>query len=335
MQLGGSNSGGNAENAIGFYILNRQWSNIILSLTNAGNFNISGTISEGGTQLSQKYLGINATASKATQLANSRTLWGQSFNGTQDVSGDMSGVGSLSMNGVLSGARGEVQSIVQNVNDRIGVFYCNLSLDVVDVDNVRLTVADEQRAILQTINTAVYTANHIYMFVVYNINATNSGYIKFGLSDLMSWGIEGTANVSQNTHNVAVIVRATDTRSSGYIYIDTNYGLFGDIEIGNIIALDLTAMFGAGNEPSTPEEFARRLGYASIDDVPYIPYTPTPTTLNNAVNFGGDLMIQGNKVILANGLVLNYNKSTNTLTFENTDGEPCNIVATGGVTALG
>lgn len=36
--------------------------------------------------------------------------------------------------------------------------------------------------------------------------------------------------------------------------------------------IDLTQMFGSGNEPSTPEDFAKRLGYSSIDDVPYIPY---------------------------------------------------------------
>ena len=36
--------------------------------------------------------------------------------------------------------------------------------------------------------------------------------------------------------------------------------------------IDLTQMFGSGNEPSTLEDFAKRLGYSSINDVPYIPY---------------------------------------------------------------
>lgn len=36
--------------------------------------------------------------------------------------------------------------------------------------------------------------------------------------------------------------------------------------------IDLTQMFGSGNEPTTLEDFAKRLGYSSIDDVPYIPY---------------------------------------------------------------
>ena len=35
---------------------------------------------------------------------------------------------------------------------------------------------------------------------------------------------------------------------------------------------DLTQMFGSGNEPTTPDDFAKRLGYSSIDDVPFVPY---------------------------------------------------------------
>lgn len=40
----------------------------------------------------------------------------------------------------------------------------------------------------------------------------------------------------------------------------------------NVRVINLTLMFGSGNEPSTPEDFAKRLGYSSINDVPYIPY---------------------------------------------------------------
>lgn len=44
------------------------------------------------------------------------------------------------------------------------------------------------------------------------------------------------------------------------------------LKLSNVMLFDLTQMFGSGNEPSTPEDFAKRLGYSSIDDVPYIPY---------------------------------------------------------------
>lgn len=45
---------------------------------------------------------ITGNADTATALKNSRTLWGQSFDGTENVSGDMTGVGSLTMDGQLS-----------------------------------------------------------------------------------------------------------------------------------------------------------------------------------------------------------------------------------------
>lgn len=39
-----------------------------------------------------------------------------------------------------------------------------------------------------------------------------------------------------------------------------------------IRVINLTQMFGSGNEPSTPDDFAKRLGYSSINEVPYISY---------------------------------------------------------------
>ena len=44
------------------------------------------------------------------------------------------------------------------------------------------------------------------------------------------------------------------------------------ISLEKVQIIDLTQMFGSGNEPTTPDDFAKRLGYSSIDDVPYIPY---------------------------------------------------------------
>ena len=43
--------------------------------------------------VNSNFLGLHATADAATKLATARTLWGQSFDGTANVSGDMSDVG--------------------------------------------------------------------------------------------------------------------------------------------------------------------------------------------------------------------------------------------------
>ena len=57
------------------------------------NTQISGMATQ--TWVSNNYLGINATAAAASKLATARTLWGQSFNGTANVSGNMSSVGNM------------------------------------------------------------------------------------------------------------------------------------------------------------------------------------------------------------------------------------------------
>ena len=67
---------------------------------------------------------------------------------------------------------------------------------------------------------------------------------------------------------VSGIARANGNGSS-LIHISCNDCI---ISLEKVQIIDLTQMFGSGNEPSTPDDFAKRLGYSSIDDVPYIPY---------------------------------------------------------------
>lgn len=48
------------------------------------------------------YLGKSATAAAASKLATVRSIWGQTFDGTGNVSGNMAGVGNISMNGMIN-----------------------------------------------------------------------------------------------------------------------------------------------------------------------------------------------------------------------------------------
>ena len=69
---------------------------------------------------------------------------------------------------------------------------------------------------------------------------------------------------------IPTVVRAVVTVPSGeHIYFSLNDCV---VDLADVQVIDLTQMFGSGNEPSTPEAFAKRLGYSSIDNVPYIPY---------------------------------------------------------------
>nr|DAW31551.1 MAG TPA: hypothetical protein [Caudoviricetes sp.] len=68
-----------------------------------------------------------------------------------------------------------------------------------------------------------------------------------------------------------IFVANADGEVRSYISIEATAGEQVNIELQPML-FDLTQMFGIGNEPATPEDFAKRLGYSSIDDVPYIPY---------------------------------------------------------------
>ena len=81
--------------------------------------------SDSGSELPSYYNRSDTTGS----LATSRTLWGQPFNGTANVSGDMTGVGSINMSGQLTStvASGVAPFIVAS-NTVVG----NLNADLLD-----------------------------------------------------------------------------------------------------------------------------------------------------------------------------------------------------------
>ncbi len=96
----------------------------------------------------------------------------------------------------------------------------------------------------------------------------------------------GKVNIYFDTEYTQVYGFSTDKESylDKYIIVKAT-GLYNRLAVGlgtnlrhttylrkSINLIDLTRMFGAGNEPATAEEFAHRLGYDSIEQVPYIPY---------------------------------------------------------------
>ena len=57
-----------------------------------------------GWQAWRQFAFIDSNVASATKLQTARTLWGQSFDGSGNVSGNLSGVGSIVMNGGIEGA---------------------------------------------------------------------------------------------------------------------------------------------------------------------------------------------------------------------------------------
>lgn len=93
---------------------------------------------------------------------------------------------------------------------------------------------------------------------------------KFMLS-LGNSGAQVFSNLKPESYTlIATILTKIGSASQLLFYDIDGSGEQSSIKRGQ--AIDLTQMFGFGNEPTTPDDFAKRLGYDSIDDVPYIPY---------------------------------------------------------------
>ncbi len=74
-----------------------------------GGLGVVGNGYFGGTVVSPMFIGeLSGNTSTSDKLKNSRTIWGQSFDGTENVSGNMFGVGSISASGKLTISNGGI-----------------------------------------------------------------------------------------------------------------------------------------------------------------------------------------------------------------------------------
>ena len=106
----------------------------------------------------------NATnADKATQLANSRTIWGQSFNGTSNINGNLS-------LGTAGGGSIQLRMNDSNMLDRTG-----------NTLSIGYGIVSDGEIILEANVTKIYTDNHTkhYDFKS-NVFDVNSNQIHFG-----------------------------------------------------------------------------------------------------------------------------------------------------------
>ena len=118
-----------------------------------------------------------------------------------------------------------------------------------------------------SLNTKIPVAadGHYYLVTILAKGAEGRLYV-------LSLGNNGAVkvNISPTYKLISAIIKRDNTDSVIALYDVEGSGEQSSIKRGQ--AIDLTHMFGSGNEPTTPEDFAKRLGYSSINDVPYIPY---------------------------------------------------------------
>ena len=80
------------------------------------------------------YYGTASSANLANQLSTARTLWGQSFDGSANVSGDMTGVGTLTASGLIT-ANGNVSTASYIIIGNYKLTSTNDGLSVTRTDN--------------------------------------------------------------------------------------------------------------------------------------------------------------------------------------------------------
>ena len=79
------------------------------AIRTTGGLGVVGNIYAGGTVTAPTFSGaLSGNATTATQLQNTRTIWGQNFDGSGNVSGNLTGVGTISASGKLTISSGGI-----------------------------------------------------------------------------------------------------------------------------------------------------------------------------------------------------------------------------------
>lgn len=109
---------------------------------------------------------------------------------------------------------------------------------------------------------------HVYYYrLIYTRIAKRADIDDFNPSSVLLLGFNTNVYVDVEIGSSAIICGINKVADNIKLTINDCIVSVEDVQV-----IDLTQMFGSGNEPSTPDDFAKRLGYSSIDDVPYIPY---------------------------------------------------------------
>jgi hypothetical protein len=118
------------------------------------------------------------------------------------------------------------------------------------------------------LNIGKIIKEHVYYYrLIYTRIAKRADVDDFNPSSVLLLGFNTNIYTDVEIGSSAIICGINKAASNIKITINDCIVTVKDLQ-----CIDLTQMFGSGNEPTTPDDFAKRLGYSSIDDVPFIPY---------------------------------------------------------------
>ena len=251
-----------------------QKSGLLTSVTSTSATNLSVTV--GGKTISVADL----YAASATKLQTARTLWGQSFDGMQNVSGNMTGVGSISMNGSISGATSitasanikasdfagayisdnAVNYFVGNAEDGVGSGKSGLLLYAYGSKGIYLYTNSEQRMVVNASgNVGIGTTAPAYNLDVagtgrFTNSLTVGGYLYIGDSHLytnasigLGFGVGGTTRLMLTDSelrysNTQLALGTSSQRWSSVYSVAGNFS--GAVSIGSTLGVSGTATVG-------------------------------------------------------------------------------------------
>ena len=176
----------------------------------------------------------NATVGTAKKLQTARKLWGQAFDGTADVKGDMTGVGHISMSGNITSSAGKA--------DMYGGYYINKNdrtarLIIDNATNAWLQFGANEQPAGTTFTISGLNTQILPTFRVYAATSSFTGNV-LASGDVVAYATSDhdiTLPVATKTSLGAVKVGDNiNVAADGTISVDINGGVAGSVEWENV-----------------------------------------------------------------------------------------------------
>ena len=191
----------------------------------------------------------NATVGTAKKLQTARKLWGQQFDGTADVKGDMTGVGNITMSGNITSSAGKADMYAGyyiNKNDR------TLRLIIDNATNAWLQFGAAQQPAGTTFTISGLNTQTLPTFRVYAATSSFTGNV-LAAGDVVAYATSDhdiSLPVATKTSLGAVKVGDNiNVAADGTISVDINGGVAGSVEWENVEGKPETFTPSAHNHP--------------------------------------------------------------------------------------
>lgn len=180
--------------------------------------NVSGSNATAGSSWNINILGNSATATSATSLANTRTIWGQNFNGTANVTGALTGVTDITASGNIlatqgnftNGSRGLIIQPYTTATNNSGAVYPSTvtpaATNYTMIGNNSFTILNAPST---TVNLAVANST--------KLSASSTGVSVTGTLSSSGTATVPTLNVTGLTASTAVVTDASKNLASSAV----------------------------------------------------------------------------------------------------------------------